>query len=191
MSDMLTTIGSNILWAIAPKIPKWIRMKLFNAEKWVGKYFIIEPKVEKFEAEKRERWGALPNYPFNRVWMRIPWDNRSQCDVELNELFIRVYVNHAPFKYIMWNKREAEIGIEISHHREFDVHNAEKMEKSIVFRKNSKGLLDVYAYLPPYIDSNSDVYISLFGYTVFDSPFGMFTKKIRCEITVKPEDWKT
>ena len=191
--EPIQTILSNILSTIALKIPKWIRMKLFNAEKWVGRYFIIEPKVEKFKAEKKERWKALPNYPFNRVWMRIPWDNRSQCDVELKELFLRVFVNHAPFKYIMWNKREIQAGIKIPTHleKEFDVFNAKETEKGFVFRKNSKGLLDVYIYLPSYIDTNSDVYIELIGYGVFDSPFGEFIKKIWCEkIRVAPEDWK-
>ena len=111
----------------------------------------------------------------------------------MKELFLRVFVNNAPFKYIMWNKREIQAGIEIPTHleKEFYVYNAEKTEKGIVFRKNSKGLLDVYIYLPPYIDTNSDVYIELIGYAVFDSPFGEFVKKIWCEkIMVTPEDWK-
>ena len=166
-------------------------MKLFNAEKWVGKYFIIEPKVDKFEAEKKERWRALPNYPFDRVLIRIPWDNRSHhCDIELKELFLRVFVNNAPIKYIIWSKKEKEVGITISSHleREFDTYNAE----DFVFRKNSKGLLNVYVYLPSYVDTSSDIYIELIGYAIFDSPFGEFAKKIQCErVRVAPEDWKT
>jgi len=149
--EIIKMIISEILQKFALKIPEWIRMKLFNAEKWVGKYFIIEPKVERFEATKKERWKALPNYPFNRIWMRIPWDNRSQYDIELKELFLRVFVNDAPFKYIAWNKREIQARIKIPTHlkKEFDVYGAKETEKSIVFRKNSKGLLDVYIYLPP------------------------------------------
>ncbi len=160
----LETIISNILWTILLKIPKWIRMR-FDAEKWVGKYFKIKSKVEKFEAEKKEHWRALPNYPFNRVWVRIPWDNRSQCDVELKELFLRVFVNHAPLKYIIWKKRELEARIEISEpfEKEFDVYGAEKTEKSIVFPKNSEGGFDVYTHLPTYIDIESDIYIEILG----------------------------
>ena len=42
--EPIQTILSNFLCTIVLGIPKWIRMKLFNAEKWVGKDFIIEPR---------------------------------------------------------------------------------------------------------------------------------------------------
>ncbi len=83
-----------------------------------------------------------------------------------------------------------EVGITISSHleRELGAYNAE----DLVFRRNSKGLLDVYVYLPPYVDTSSDIYIELIGYAIFDSPFGEFAKKIQCErVRIAPEDWKT
>jgi len=132
--EPMQTILSNLLWTIILKLPKWIRMKFFNVEKWVGEDFIIEPKAEKIEAEKKERWKAHPGFPFDRVLIRIPWDNRSRCDVELKELSLRVFVNHAPLKNIIWSEKEKKTGIVISHHleREIDVYNAE----NFVFRQN-------------------------------------------------------
>lgn len=173
--EAIQVVITKIFWWFILKIPEMIRKKLFNAEKLCGKYFVIEPRAEKVEADKKERWKALPNYPFNRVLIRIPWDNRSQCDVKLKEVFLKVFVNHAPLRYIFWNKREKDVGIKLEHlEREFDVYGAE----DFVFHKNAKGFLDVYLYLPSYIDISSDIYIDVVGYAIFDSPFGEFVKRI-------------
>lgn len=163
-----------------------IRKKL-NAEKLCGKDFIIECKPEKVEAYKKEKY-----YPFNIVTVRVQWDNRSQCNVKLKEIFLRIFVDNAPLRYIFWNKREKDVNIELDNlEREFDVYGA----KDLVFHKNTKGFLDIYIYIPQYIDISYDTYISYYidivGYAVFDSPFGEFTKKIYIrEIKIKPDMWR-
>ncbi len=92
-------------------------------------------------------------------------------------------------RYIFWSKKEKEVGISKLDHleREFDVYGAE----NLILRKDTKGLLDVYINLPQYIDISSDIYISVVGYAVFESPFGEFAKRIDArEIRVEPSMWR-
>lgn len=52
-------------------------------------------------------------------------------------------------------------------------------------------LLDVCIYLPPYIDTSSDIYIDIIGYAVFDSPFGEFVKKVVVhDVRITPDMWR-
>lgn len=183
--EAIQVVITKIFWWFILKVPKMIRKKLFNAEKWCGKDFVIESRVEK-DAEKKEHWKALPNYPFNRVLIRLPWDNRSPCDVQLKEVFLRVFVNYAPLRYIFWNEREKDAGIKLENlEREFSVYGS----KDFVFSKNTKGFLDVYIYLPSYINISSDIYIDVVGYAVFDSPFGEFVKKVVVHTVLTPDKW--
>jgi len=94
---VLEEIALNLAWGIA-HITKG---KFFNAEKWVGRDIIIESSEIEKEALRKEKWTALPNYPFDIVHIRVHLDNRSRSDVELKELFLRVFVNYAPLKYII------------------------------------------------------------------------------------------
>ena len=151
--------------------------KFFDAEKWVGRDIIIESSEIKKEALRKEYWEALP-YPFDRVGIRVPLDNRSRYDVELKELFLRIFVNNAPLKYIIWSKKEKEAGIETEKEKEVELELSTRNTENFVFRKNSKGELDFYIHLPPYVDTrSSEIKLKLIGYAVFDSPFGEFTKK--------------
>ena len=172
---VLEEIALNLAWGIA-HITKG---KFFNAEKWVGRDIIIESsEIEKEALRKEEYWKALPNYPSDIVHIRVPLDNRSRSDVELKELFLRVFVNYAPLKYIIWSKKEKEAGIETEKEREVELELSTWNTENFVFRKNSKGELVFYIHLPPYVDTrSSEIKLKLIGYAVFDSPFGEFTKK--------------
>ena len=170
-----------------------IKRKLFNAEKWVGGDIIIKsngPKIEK-EAWRKECWKGF-NYPFDRVRIRVPLDNRSKhSDVELKELFLRVFVNYAPLKYIIWSKKEKEVGIKISDYTDTELELYAWNTENFVFRKNKEAALDFYIDLPPYVDTrSSEIDIKLIGYAVFDSPFGEFTKKLIIKTKIAKEDWK-
>ncbi|MCU4139754.1 MAG: hypothetical protein MW690_000316 [Methanophagales archaeon] len=128
---------------------------------------------------------------FDIVHIRVPLDNRSRSDVELKELFLRVFVNYAPLKYIIWSKKEKEAGIETEKEREVELELSTWNTENFVFRKNSKGELDFYIHFPPYVDTrSSEIKLKLIGYAVFDSPFGEFTKKIIIETKIAKEDWK-
>jgi len=187
-----------VLEEIALKVLAWIahitKGKLFNAEKWVGRDIIIEssePKIEK-EALRKEYWEGF-NYPFDRVRIRVPLDNRSKhSDVELKELFLRVFVNNAPLKYIIWSKKEKEVGIKISDYTDTELELYAWNTENFVFRKNKEGALDFYIHLPPYVNTrgSSVIYIKLIGYAIFDSSFGEFTKKIFIDTKIAREDWK-
>ena len=150
---------------IAPKflaLIAHIKRKIFNAEKLVGDDIIIKSdKIEK-EALRKERWKALP-YPFDRVRIRVPLDNRSKhSDVELKELFLRVFVNKAPLKYIIWSKKEKEVGIKNDYtDTEFELY---AYTENFVFRKNKEAELDFYIDLPPYVDTrSSEIKLKLIG----------------------------
>ena len=193
----LISLLMTVLEEIALKVLAWIahitKGKLFNADKWVGGDIIIksELKIEK-EALRKERWKGF-NYPFDRVRIRVPLDNRSKhSDVELKELFLRVFVNNAPLKYIIWSKKEKEAGIETEKEKEVELELSTRNTENFVFRKNSKGELDFYIHLPPYVDTrSSEIKLKLIGYAVFDSPFGEFTKKMIIETKIAKEDWKS
>ena len=169
-----------------------IKGKLFNADKWVGGDIIIksEPKIEK--EVRKEYWEGF-NYPFDRVRIRVPLDNRSKhSDVELKELFLRVFVNKVPLKYIIWSKKEKEVGIKISDYTDTELELYAWNTENFVFRKNKEAALDFYIDLPPYVDTrSSEIDIKLIGYAVFDSPFGEFTKKLIIKTKLTKEDWKS
>jgi len=185
---ILGTVLERSLEMVLAWIASKTKGKFFDAEKWVGRDIIIESSEIKKEALRKEYWEALP-YPFDRVGIRVPLDNRSRYDVELKVLFLRVFVNNAPLKYIIWSKKEKEAGIETEKEMKVGLEISTRNE-NFVFRKNSKGELDFYIHLPPYVDTNSEIYIKLIGYTVFDSPFGEFTKKLIIETRIAREDWK-
>ena len=186
-----------VLEELALKVLAWIaahitKGKFFNAEKWVGRDIIIESSEIEKEALRKENWTALPNYPSDIVHIRVPLDNRSRSDVELKELFLRVFVNYAPLKYIIWSKKEKEAGIETEKEKEVELELSTRNTENFVFRKNSKGELDFYIHLPPYVDTrrSSEIKLILIRYAVFDSPFGEFIKKIIIETKIAKEDWK-
>ena len=200
----LISLLMTVLKEAAPKFLAWIALKflaliahikrkIFNAEKWVGRDIIIESSEIEKEAWRKEYWTALPNYPFDIVHIRVPLDNRSKhSDVELKELFLRIFVNNAPLKYIIWSKKEKEAGIETEKEREVELELSTWNTENFVFRKNKEAALDFYIDLPPYVDTrSSEIYIKLIGYAVFDSPFGEFTKKLIIKTKIAKEDWKS
>ena len=187
---ILGTVLERSLEMVLAWIASKTKGKFFDAEKWVGRDIIIESSEIKKEALRKEYWEALP-YPFDRVGIRVPLDNRSRYDVELKELFLRIFVNNAPLKYIIWSKKEKEVGIKNDYtDTEFELYawNTE----NFVFRKNKEGALDFYIHLPPYVNTrgSSVIYIKLIGYAIFDSSFGEFTKKIFIDTKIAREDWK-
>ena len=198
ISLLMTVLKEAALKALVWIAPKFlalahIKRKIFNAEKRVGRDIIIESSEIEKEAWRKEKWTALPNYPFDIVHIRVPLDNRSKhSDVELKELFLRVFVNYAPLKYIIWSKKEKEAGIETEKEREVELELSTWNTENFVFHKNSKGELVFYIHLPPYVDTrSSEIKLKLIGYAVFDSPFGEFTKKIIIDTKIAKEDWKS
>lgn len=166
------------------RLPGWIRKKFFNAEKKVGSRLVIDTLNYTIEILRKEKTG-YPNYPFDIVEITIPIDNRSEFyDVELKELFLRVFINRALINYIIWNEKDKRLVEELKYlSRGFSI--------NFVIPRDSKTYLTIYVNIPPYIDKSNEIYIDIYGYLTFNSPFGEFTKELRLDnILIKPEDWQ-
>ena len=175
--EMLKVILEEIGFFLARHLSRVFKRKLFSAEKWVAKHV----KFEKYEV--RECWKEkFKSYPMRAIWITLEVDNRSRDDIQLDEALIRIYVNKAPIRTIVWNKSEKiPEGCE-----EFIA----RLSKKHILFANKKGSIDIFVNLPPYINTQKNFWLIIGGYLIFDSSFGSFRKDVGYQFLIQPKQWK-
>lgn len=148
---------------------------------WGAKDFHLKD-AKVFSAERKETWGG-PNYPMHVVLVDIRWDNRSREDLKLTSVFLKLYVNQAPIRTIMWSEREKSFTsleeIKFTNRRNFNI-----------LPKNEEGHFEIRVNIPPYIDITEIIHIYIYGYVTLISSFGSFDKPVVVSLHVRPEEWR-
>ena len=112
------------------------------------------------------------------------YDNRLRDDLDIEKIFLRVYLNRVPLRIITWKKIENYYG-------KLTVKEVETYPMQFKFKKDDKGYIKLYIFIPPYVSRDETIYIDLFGHINMRSSFGSFKKEIYdIDIQVDEKMWE-
>lgn len=174
---------ATIIFEYSPSFMK--KMVHLLLKRRVDKWLDNSVRIENGKVKEVYLAGSLVGYesnPFPCIYILKRLDNRLRDVLEVEKIFLRVYVNYAPLKTIIWEKIEKRYeNIPI---KEVYIH-----PDGFRFRKNEEGYIHFNIFIPPYVTRDETIYISLYGYIVLKSSFGSFKKEIADSIRVDKENW--
>lgn len=119
----------------------------------------------------------------NLVEIGQDFDNRCQEDIQIEQIFLRTYINGVPWGFIIWQQIQKEYGMP----RPEEVSTSP--DNKFNFPKNSNSLIRYRISIPPFVSTEERLYIDLWGYIVLKSSLGSFTKEISVQVWVDKADW--
>lgn len=181
----MTTLAICItIFEYLPPIMKKIIHLLIK--KRVERWLDSRVQIERGKAKDVYLAGNLgkTNNPFPCIHILKKYDNRLRDDLDIEKIFLRIYLNGAPLRTITWEKIE-------NYYEKLKIKEVETYPGEFKFEKDGKGYIKLYIFIPQYISRNEDIYIDLFGYINLRSSFGPFKKEIfDTDIRVDKEMWK-
>jgi len=138
-------------------------------------------KFERPEVEFAYLRSGMTNNPFHFIQIKTDFDNRCQDDLKIEYIFIKTYINGAPWGFIIWQHAQKEY----PHPEEVSTYPS-----GFNFPKNDKSLIRLGISIPPFVSLEERLYVTLFGYIILKSSLGSFTKEISDEVWVDKEQWK-
>ena len=101
------------------------------------------------------------------IWKEL--DNRSPDNLEVERIFLRIYIDRAPWRVITW-ERDEESYYDSMRFKEIDAD-----PDNFKFPKDKRDCkIRLLALLPPYTALDKRIYINHYGYMVMKSSFGSF-----------------
>ena len=125
------------------------------------------------------------NNPFPCIYILKKYDNRLRDDLDIEKIFLRVYLNGAPLRTITWEKTE-------NYYEKVTMKEVETYHTEFKFKKDEKGCIKLSIFIPPYVSRNETIYIDLVGCINLRSSFGSFKKEIYdTDIQVDKKMWES
>jgi hypothetical protein len=185
---MLTAIGV-FLNEISPGVLRLMSRFLFPFLKGRILKRIVEGRVSFESAEvefaylaKTGQVGKTGN-PFHYVGTKKAFDNRCPDDLEIEHIFLRTYINGAPWGFIIWQSAQ----------KEYTMPRPEEVctyPGKFNFPKNDMSLIRFGISIPPFVSLEERLYVSLSGYVSLKSSFGSLTKQISDEVWIDKGRWE-
>ena len=176
----------DIATIIFERLPLFMK-KMFRLllKKRVDKWLDNSVRIEEGKVKDVYLAGKLvgnENNPSPCIYILKRYDNRLRDVLEIEKIFLRVYVNNAPLKIVTWEKIEKR-------YENISIKEVYTYPGEFKFRKNDEGYIHLNIFVPPYVSRDETIYISLYGYIVLKSSFGIFKKEIVDSIPVDKEKW--
>jgi hypothetical protein len=138
-------------------------------------------KVEHAVLASTGQLGKLYN-PFHFVQISKDFYNRSQGDLDIENVFLRTYINGVPFGFIIWQHIQ----------REYNMPRPEEVATypgKFKFPKNHNSLIRFGISIPPSVSLEERLYIKLWGYVILKSSLGSFVREISDEVWIDKGQW--
>ncbi len=179
------------IWAIAIEwlithTPEFLRRLLVNPLKKRARQWIANKvRFGKGYVESTYAAGTIgkTSSPLYCATIRQDIDNRSPEDLRIQKILVRVYINGVPYITMIRGKGEAYYSS--LQPKEIDMYPSE-----FALAKDSKTVMRVNVFIPPYFSREVRMYIDLYGQIELNSSFGSFIKGISYQGWVDPGQWK-
>jgi len=179
---ILTKISMELLFMIVKILPISCLKRGLSKRYVESKLMSQTAEVEHAVLANTGQLGKLYN-PFHFVQIKKGFDNRWQGDIDIEHVFLRIYLNGVPFEFIIWHHIQ----------REYDMPRPEEVFTSpgkFKFPKNHASLIRFGISIPPSISLEERLYIKLWGYLTVKSSFGSFTREISDEVWIDKGQWR-
>lgn len=182
MDIISAKISMELLYMTVKYLPIPSIKRAFS-KRYIENQFIPENAKVEFAFLANSGKIGTKNNPFNYVGFRKDYDNRSLTDLEIEYIFLRVYINEASSGYIIWQKTGRKF---LAQSRQGDI---QTYPVGFKFPKNSKSLIRFGVPLPPFVPFE-ELYIAFAGYMTLKSSLGSFDIPISDNIPIDKKQWE-